>query len=652
MLRTVGLSFEDQVPVVGSDPNRADIALFVGFVARRPNAALPGPVLDWLVAQGWDRVATQRPKANALERLLNVPVPVDNWQVFDYLFDWDQPVSSDGLSGGATLLGAAVRSYFAQGGRKCYLVRAGEPIPPRAVSRDPANRQVYINTWIDRLVPGYPRLFEGSPVDPTGWRGMAHLFGLPDVSILSLPDLPAVLRGPARDVGVAIQPSLPPQTFLDCSEGEETVFLEEYRSPLAAPRCDSLGLAAWAKAVSLAAGTISLLQREVQLVAAVPIPLAGEAAEADLLKALLDDGQGPLAKQPGVTPDGIASAFVQLAYPWLRSAGSVHLPEGLENPEGVLAGILARNALGRGAFLSAAGLHLGDVYDVYPLLFRAATLTPLPVVDTDRPGQRSLIERVTLFGPTPAGLRLLSDVTTSPLEAYRPASVNRLVAVILRAARRLGEELAFESSGERLWGQVRDGLNHLMLSLLQLGALRGASPAEAYQVRCDRSTMTQNDIDAGRVIAEIQFDAAPPIERITVVLALSEGGQVSLASSAGELPVLPPVAPELSQALEAIGDRPLSNPVVLAGSQCLLSLAFQGIRQTLTLPAGSLTPAELVAAINTGLRGGYARLSGAQVNDPEARLVIGSDSRSSVASITVEANPALGFSTRAQVGAP
>ena len=45
--------------------------------------------------------------------------------------------------------------------------------------------------------------------------------------------------------------------------------------------------------------------------------------------------------------------------------------------------------------------------------------------------------------------------------------------------------------------------------------------------------MSQNDIDNGRVIAYVQFEAAAPIERITVVLAMDEGGQISLVSAGG-----------------------------------------------------------------------------------------------------------------------
>jgi phage tail sheath protein FI len=93
----------------------------------------------------------------------------------------------------------------------------------------------------------------------------------------------------------------------------------------------------------------------------------------------------------------------------------------------------------------------------------------------------------------------------------------------------LGEEVTFESSGEPLWGEVRGRLNGFMRGLYDAGAFRGDSPEEAYQVRCDRSTMSQNDIDNGRVVAYVQFDAASIIDTITVVLIVNDGAQVSIS---------------------------------------------------------------------------------------------------------------------------
>ena len=55
------------------------------------------------------------------------------------------------------------------------------------------------------------------------------------------------------------------------------------------------------------------------------------------------------------------------------------------------------------------------------------------------------------------------------------------------------------------------------------GAFGGTSASEAYQVRCDASTMNQNDLDNGRLIAEITVLPAASITRITVVLNLQTG---------------------------------------------------------------------------------------------------------------------------------
>ena len=131
-------------------------------------------------------------------------------------------------------------------------------------------------------------------------------------------------------------------------------------------------------------------------------------------------------------------------------------------------------------------------------------------------------------------MRMLSDVTTDDDESYRPANVSRLVSALVRAARALGEQCVFENNGETLWNRLHDRFSELMNGLWAEGALAGAFPAEAFEVRCDRSTMTQADLDAGRVIVRVSFTAATPIVRIVVAFALNEGGQVSLLGKQGE----------------------------------------------------------------------------------------------------------------------
>lgn len=553
-MNNYSLVFETQAPVVSSNPNRADIALFIGFVGRR-DTPVPTEIQRWLQEQGWtsppyERAAAREGTDGAVPSLLDIPIPLESWDIFDHLFAWEQqPLNFDPQEPmGTTYLGAAIRSFFAQGGKRCYLVRVGNPWA-FTTSREKRLEK------IAKLIPGYcpyqRGTFAGSPVERQGWKGVGHLFGLPDVSFLCLPDLPNAVSIDRLQPDVSILPEETSEQFVECSEPEAMVPPDKNVWRFLAPRCDEIGYQEWAKALNLVADLLARQQREVQLVAGVPIPQVGKAAEQNLWKFLShsdhsdnqvderkNDGnknehrvsvkvKGALSRPLNNNNDlGLASAFLQLVYPWVRTLGSVNLPEQLENPDAVLVGILARNALTRGTFRSAANLSMADVYELFPVLSRAEILERHQVGEKNT-RQRSLLERVSFFAPTPEGLKLLSDVTTSMDENYRPASVNRLVSAIIRAARRLGEDLVFEVSGERLWSRLRESLKGLLLGLYRSGALRGDSPEAAFRVRCDRTTMTQNDIDAGRVIVEIQFAATFPLELITIVLAMSDGGRGS-----------------------------------------------------------------------------------------------------------------------------
>jgi hypothetical protein len=419
--------------------------------------------------------------------LLDLPAPIENWQQFEALYDWRDRTGSG--TDGAAYLGAAVRSFFAQGGRKCYVVRAGDPWTLDAVRADRV-------AAVAKLIPGHPWGFLPSPADRLSWHGVGHLFGLPDVSFLVMPDLADAIATDRTRVTIPAQPPPPPEQFVECTPPAPASPPDHTVRGVGAPRSDADGFNDWSAALALVTRALSRFAREAEVVAAVPLP------------------EDDLAFQ--VAP---ATAFLQLAYPWVRTPGSDGLPEQLESPDGALTGILARNALVNGTYSSAANLHVADLFDVDPVL------------DRHEREANSLVERVSLIGRTPLGLRLLSDVTMSLDESYRPGSTSRLISTIVRTARRIGEEIVFDVSGPRLWGEIRNRLDSMMRGLYHAGAFEGASPGEAYQVRCDSSTMTQNDLDNGRVVATVQFTAAAPIDTITVVLILNQGGQSAAIES-------------------------------------------------------------------------------------------------------------------------
>ncbi len=318
----------------------------------------------------------------------------------------------------------------------------------------------------------------------------------------------------------------PDEQFVECSD-EESPPADTLHNHFDVPRCSEAGYQRWARALHLVTGMLSNWRREVQLVAAIPVPFEGSRIEADLLAHLADEGRGPLGSTLA-SFYGVSTAFLQLAYPWLQTPGARALPRSLETPDGVLAGMLARGALMDGAYYSIAGTAPQGVTGVYPILRRDQMLRETTDTARGQGATHSFVQRVSTFAIVPDGVSLISDVTTSLQEAYRHAATNRLVATIIRAARLIGEDAVFEANGEALWARVERSMTNLMLAFLQAGVLTGATTQEAFQVRCDRSTMTQNDLDNGRLVCVIEFSAALSIERITVVLSMEEGGRVSL----------------------------------------------------------------------------------------------------------------------------
>jgi hypothetical protein len=264
------------------------------------------------------------------------------------------------------------------------------------------------------------------------------------------------------------------------------------------------------------------------LVAALPLPLnttqgpSDVHVQSDLLAYLGQVGVLRGAAAEDTRQGRPAEALLQFAWPWLRTrAAEGDLPEGLEPAEGVLAGLIANGALTQGTFRSAAGDRS------IPLLRDVGGAEPVPSwgLGDESPAGR-LARRVCLFTPGPGGWTLQSDVTTSAQEPWRFGGASRLIGAILRAARTAGDAAVFEPNGERLWARLRGTIEDLLEGFWREGAFGGNSMAEAFSVRCDRTTMTQNDLDAGRLVVVVQVRPAMAIERITVVLKLAHAASV------------------------------------------------------------------------------------------------------------------------------
>lgn len=554
-----GITFTSSRPTASTLSSRADVAMFVGCVGRRA-APLPEALKTELEQGGWSAQGLFRVEPGRLEALLDVPVPVESWSAFDALFEWERRPSAPG-SGDMlpTPLGLAVKSFFAEGGARAYVVRTGDPMPlidPEASAKDFAAAERRLLSWTNAdpppdadarapILPGFESRGRGAdPADPATWSGAASIYAVDDAAMLVIPDLIDICAGAPQPVPLVPEPPGPPEQFRPCApaapglDPEERVARPEYR----APRLDADGYGMWARAIVF---TLELLgrpkgpahRRDVMLLSAFPLPLAesgfDRGEEKDPL-ALLNLSGLPL-NLPGTKATtlrlldaaAIGNARLQVAYPWVETSASRNLPEGLQSPEGPLAGLIARTSLEDGAFRSAAGRPCFGARRLHPELGESEIRRGLPGGEADWMG-----ELLCLIGEKRGRIEWLSDSTMAFDRKWRAGGVSRLMGIILRAARTFGDDLMFEPSGPALWARIRSTVEGFLEGLRQRGALDGRTSEQAYEVRCDESSMTQADIDSGRVICRIAFTAAYPIQHIIVSLLLLEAPETAAARKA------------------------------------------------------------------------------------------------------------------------
>jgi hypothetical protein len=543
-----GIIVRSAAPSRTEQPTRADVALFVGMVGRRAGR-LPDAVLDELTAAGWAGDGPfARGRAQA-EALLDVPVAVESFAAFDALFAWDaREIAAGDPRRLPCPLGLAVKSFFLAGGRRAVVVRVGDPLPLAQAGTVEDKRRLL--RWTAAFPPPdagarvalLPGLDNAGPIpdpnDARTWHGAALAWGVEEAALLVLPDLPEIFAAPPADLPPAPEPPAVDESFKPCAPALPGFVPASRPAPpgLSAPRLDRDGIAQWATALRYA---LQLLdsprgrgrRRDMMLLASLPLPSHASAdglaaAEAWPLAWLTARGL-PAPGARLLDADWLGSARLQLAYPWLATEAAAGMPEGVEGPEGALAGAIARTTLAGGVFRSAAGTALDLVRRGAPEIGQADLRRGLPDGQGDWLGAR-----ISLFGMRGERMTLLSDVTAAAERAWRAGGVSRLMGQVLRASRVLGQARVFEPAGPALWQEIRAEIEEYLEALRLAGALAGESAAEAYEVRCDETTMRPADIEAGRVIVRIAFTAAQPVERITVTLDLRDDGGLEAREAA------------------------------------------------------------------------------------------------------------------------
>jgi phage tail sheath protein FI len=181
-------------------------------------------------------------------------------------------------------------------------------------------------------------------------------------------------------------------------------------------------------------------------------------------------------------------------------------------PCGAVAGVFARTDAQRGVWKAPAGLE--------------ATLVGVPglsVMLTDAENGELNPRGINCLRVMPAAGRLVWGARTLQgddrlASEWKYIPVRRLALYIEESLYRGTQWVVFEPNDEPLWAQIRLNVGAFMQNLFRQGAFQGKTPREAYFVKCDKETTTQNDINLGIVNIIVGFAPLKPAEFVIIKL--------------------------------------------------------------------------------------------------------------------------------------
>jgi len=208
------------------------------------------------------------------------------------------------------------------------------------------------------------------------------------------------------------------------------------------------------------------------------------------------------------------SKYAALYFPWIGVFDPLTNTQKLIPPGGHVMGIYARSDRERGVHKSPANeVVRGAISLQVQLTKEVQGILNARGVNVIRffPGHGVIVW----------GARTIS---TDPLWKY--VSVRRLFLFLEESIEQATQWLVFEfeSNNERLWSRVIATLTDFLTRVWRDGALKGITPEQAFFVKCDRTTMTQDDIDNGRLVVLIGAAPVKPAEFVIFRIAQTKSG--------------------------------------------------------------------------------------------------------------------------------
>jgi len=194
------------------------------------------------------------------------------------------------------------------------------------------------------------------------------------------------------------------------------------------------------------------------------------------------------------------SKYAALYYPWVTVLDPITRTELNLPPSGFVTGIYARNDIERAVYKAPANEVVRSAIGFEALLNKS---------------QQDILnpEGINCFRFFEGrGFRLWGARTISSDPEWKYVNVRRYFIYLERSIDKGTQWAVFEPNGERLWANVRRTVEDFLLNEWQNGALLGDKPEKAYFVKCDRSTMSQNDLDNGRLVCLIGVAPLKPAE--------------------------------------------------------------------------------------------------------------------------------------------
>lgn len=207
------------------------------------------------------------------------------------------------------------------------------------------------------------------------------------------------------------------------------------------------------------------------------------------------------------------SSYCALYNPWLQVFDPLDKRNIFIPPSGTIAGVYSRSDSTRGVQKAPANETLRGVtgLDVQYNNGEQDILNPAGV---------NLIRAF-----TGQGIRVWGARTASSNPIWKYINVRRLFIFLESSIQNGSNWVVFEPNTEQLWARVQRTIDAFLTRVWRDGALAGTSPSEAFYINIGRDTMTQDDIDNGRLICVIGVAPVKPAEFVVFRITQKTGSE-------------------------------------------------------------------------------------------------------------------------------